>query len=40
MTKVSMSWWLSSAVQADLDAQLCDRRNRITIRDLMGRLRR
>ena len=40
MTKVSMSWWLAAAVQADLDAQLCDRSNRTTIRDLMGRLRR
>ena len=28
MTAISMSWWLSAAVQADLDAQLCDERNR------------
>ena len=40
MTKVSMSWWLAAAVQADLDAQLCDSRNRATIRDLIGQLRR
>jgi hypothetical protein len=40
MTKVSMSWWLASAVQADLDAQLCDNRNRATISDLIARLHR
>jgi hypothetical protein len=40
MTKVSMSWWLASAVQADLDAQLCDSRNRATISDLIARLHR
>jgi hypothetical protein len=39
MVRVSMSWWLSAAVQADLDAQLCDAHNRETIRNLMGRLR-
>jgi hypothetical protein len=40
MTKVSMSWWLASAVQADLDAQLCDGRNRATFRDLIAWLHR
>jgi hypothetical protein len=40
MTKVSMSWWLASAVQADLDAQLCDGRNRETFRDLIAWLHR
>ena len=38
MTKVSMSWWLSAAVQSDLDAQMCDDRNRRSMRDLMARL--
>lgn len=36
MPKVSMSWWLSSAVQANLDAQLCDCRNRRDMRDLVA----
>jgi len=31
---------MSEAVQADLDAQLCDRDNRATMRDLVGRMRR
>ena len=35
MTKVSMSWWLSAAVQADLDAQICDSDNRIGINALV-----
>ncbi len=39
MTKVSMSWWLSPAVQADLDAQLCDARNRQTLAALVAALR-
>ena len=38
MTKVSMSWWLSAAVQADLDAQLCDKTNRSGLNDLMKTL--
>jgi hypothetical protein len=38
MTKVSMSWWLSAAVQSDLDAQMCDDRNRRSMRDLLARL--
>ena len=40
MTKVSMSWWLASAVQADLDEQLCDGRNRAPFRDLIAWLHR
>lgn len=39
MAKVSMSWWLSQSVQADLDAQLCDKDNRKSLRDLLIRLR-
>ncbi len=35
MSEVSMSWWLSGAVQADLDAQMCDPRNRNTIYQLV-----
>jgi hypothetical protein len=35
MTKVSMSWWLSEAVQADLDAQFCDKGNRSGLDDLL-----
>ena len=38
MTKVSMSWWLSAAVQSDLDAQMCDDRNRSSMTDLLTRL--
>ena len=38
MTKVSMSWWLAAAVQSDLDAQMCDDRNRSSMSDLMVRL--
>ncbi len=38
MNEVSMSWWLSQSVQAEIDAQLCDRRNRMTLADLMNRL--
>jgi hypothetical protein len=38
MTKVSMSWWLSAAVQADLDAQLCDKKNRGGLDDLLKTL--
>jgi hypothetical protein len=38
MNEVSMSWWLASTVQADLDAQLCDYDNRKTLDDLMKRL--
>lgn len=38
MTKVSMSWWLSAAVQSDLDAQMCDERNRSSVKDLLARL--
>ena len=35
MTKVSMSWWLSAAIQADLDAQICDSDNRIGLNALV-----
>jgi hypothetical protein len=38
MSEVSMSWWLSQSVQAELDTQLCDVRNRHTLADLMQRL--
>ncbi|OAI28728.1 hypothetical protein A1351_11580 [Methylosinus sp. R-45379] len=39
MSKVSMSWWLSQSVQADLDAQLCDKANRQSLKDLLTRLK-
>ncbi len=39
MTRVSMSWWLSPAVQADLDAQLCDLRDRREMAALVAALR-
>jgi hypothetical protein len=39
MTKVSMSWWLSYAVQADIDAQLCAKLNQETLANLMKQLR-
>ncbi|MBG0811796.1 hypothetical protein IY145_20825 [Methylosinus sp. H3A] len=39
MSKVSMSWWLSQSVQADLDAQLCDKDNRQSLKDLITRLK-
>jgi hypothetical protein len=39
MSKVSMSWWLSQSVQADLDAQLCDEKNRASLHDLIVRLK-
>ena len=35
MSKVSMSWWLSASVQADLDVQRCDAGNRRTLAALM-----
>ncbi|MGO9234716.1 MAG: hypothetical protein ACLP4V_11785 [Methylocella sp.] len=38
MTKVSMSWWLSAAVQSYLDVRLCDNKNRSSLKDLMDRL--
>ena len=38
MSEVSMSWWLSQSVQAELDAQVCDERNRHTLVDLARRL--
>ena len=38
MAVVSMSWWLSQSVQAELDAQLCDLRNRKSLHNLMTRL--
>ena len=39
MTKVSMSWWLSAAVQADIDAQLCTQDNQNTLAALLKRIR-
>ncbi len=38
MGVVSMSWWLSQSVQAELDSQLCDVRNRKSLDDLVARL--
>ena len=38
MSEVSMSWWLSHSVQAELDSQICDQRNRQTFADLLNRL--
>ncbi len=38
MGVVSMSWWLSQSVQAELDFQTCDVRNRKSLDDLMTRL--
>ena len=38
MNEVSMSWWLSQSVQAELNTQVCDKRNRQTLADLMNRL--
>ena len=38
MSDVSMSWWLSQSVQAELDSQVCDLRNRQTLADLSQRL--
>lgn len=35
MSKVSMSWWLSASVQAELDAQFCDAANRGSIADIV-----
>jgi hypothetical protein len=38
MGVVSMSWWLSQSVQAELDSQLCDIRNRKSLENLITRL--
>ena len=38
MSEVSMSWWLSQSVQAELNSQICDKRNRQGLDDLMKRL--
>jgi hypothetical protein len=38
MSDVSMSWWLSQSVQAELDAQVCDKRNLTTFAQLAQRL--
>ena len=38
MSEVSMSWWLSQSVQAELDSQICDKRNERTLADLAHRL--
>jgi hypothetical protein len=37
-SKVSMSWWLSQSVQAEIDSQICDARNRDGLADLIKRL--
>jgi hypothetical protein len=36
MSQVSMSWWLSASVQAELDAQFCDADNRATLDDILS----
>jgi len=36
MSQVSMSWWLSASVQAELDAQFCDSANRGAIEDIVA----
>jgi len=36
MSKVSMSWWLSASVQAELDAQFCDAANRRSLNDIVA----
>ncbi len=38
MSEVSMSWWLSQAVQAELNSQICDTRNRDSLANLKTRL--
>ncbi len=38
MSEVSMSWWLSQPVQASVDSQLCDWRNRIDLGNLRRQL--
>ena len=40
MTKVSMSWWLAAAAQADLDIQRCSWSNRVVLDKLVERLQR
>ena len=39
MPQVTMSWWMSPTIQADLDAQLCGADNRTQLRNLLQRLR-
>ena len=39
MPEVTMSWWMSPTIQADLDAQLCGADNLIQLRELLQRLR-
>jgi hypothetical protein len=38
VTALSMSWWLSASVQAEIDAQRCDKENRSILANLMLRL--
>ena len=38
LSEVSMSWWLSQSVQSELNAQVCDERNRASLDQLMNRL--
>jgi hypothetical protein len=38
LTEVSMSWWLSQSVQAELDSQICDWRNQRSMGNLINRL--
>jgi hypothetical protein len=38
MSEVSMSWWLSQTVQAELNSQICDRRNQESLDNLVARL--
>jgi hypothetical protein len=35
VSRLSLSWWLSSSVQAEIDAQACERANRATLSALM-----
>ena len=39
MTKVSMSWWLAAAVQADLDIQRCSTKNRVQLAKIENALK-
>jgi hypothetical protein len=38
ITVLPMSWWLSQSVQAEIDAEICDLRNRKSLTDLLSRL--
>ncbi len=38
VAEIALSWWLSSSLQAELDAQRCTKENRDTLLELMQRL--